>query len=317
MKKHLFILILCLSSILATAAERPRWMDEEGIVMAGNWEEPAFRARRVGYTDFKMPPEWIPGYEREHSQEMIDSLKSIGVNFVMTHGYKGYGFEIERQGMQDAVRFAHLAHASGLRVGAYIGSTLGWETLFQEIPAAKDWLWLDPNGEPGFYNKKQTHRYLAMKNHPGYKNYIKKAIRFAIEEMNSEIPLDVAEAMAFNRNCLGCITWFEGGELLSGHVGLLGKFPRNILPFVRFFHQHHNFYCDAYPMPDVALLFDFETLAFSAENERNALLQVEELLQRIRIPYAILFNQHESEFNNYPAIIAAPSYEFQNYNRSI
>ena len=67
-----------LLSFNSTAAERPRWMDEEGIVMAGSWEAPAFRARRAGYINFKMPPEWIDGYLREHSKGMIDSLKSIG-----------------------------------------------------------------------------------------------------------------------------------------------------------------------------------------------------------------------------------------------
>jgi len=30
-----------------------------------------------------------------------------------------------------------------LRVGAYIGSTLGWESLFKEVSSAKDWVWLD------------------------------------------------------------------------------------------------------------------------------------------------------------------------------
>ena len=441
------------------AAERPSWMDEQGIIMAGSWEEPSFRARRAGYADFKMPAEWLPGYKREHSQAMIDSLKALGVTFIMTHGYKGYGFEIERQGMQDAVRFSRLIHDSGLSVGAYIGSTLGWETLFKEIPEARDWLWLDPKGEPGFYSPRQKHRYLAMKNHPGYKNYIKKAIRFAIEEMRvdlvhldntsqigigwddesirqfraflkkrnrpgwekakppkekfapdsqlwrdwiefrceaieqyyrelaefvrslnpqcaidinpqgfsrrhllrgidhgrllrhgqaywdesysagwengqaktrirslkigqafdnsvflySETPLDVAEMMAFNVNCLGCVVWFEGGELLSGHVGRLGTFPRNILPYIRFFHRHHDFYRDVKSVADVAILFDFETVAFGSEAEMQQLFRTEKALQNWRVPYAIVFSQQESQFDQYQAIIAAPNCRFHSY----
>jgi len=454
------LLFLFFFSIPSFATERPHWMDEEGIVMAGSWEAPAFRARRAGYKNFKMPPEWFPGYKLEHSRKMIDSLNAIGVNFIMTHGYKGYGFNIERQGMQDAVRFSNLAHEAGLRVGAYIGSTLGWETLFQEMPEARDWLYLGPNGQPALYSKKQPHRYLAMKNHPGYKNYIKKAIKFAIEEMHadlihldntsqigigwdetsikqfreflkkhkrsysrsatppidasssdpqlwrdwiefrceaieqyyselasyvkslnnecaidinpqgfsrrlvlrgidhgrllrhghafwdesfstgwvndkpktrirtlkigqsfdnsvfmySETPLDVAEMMAYNVNCLGCICWFQGGELQSGHVGRLGKFPRNILPYVQFFHQHHDYYKHSYPVADVALLLDFETIAFAPKEEAEALLNIENKLQTLRIPYAIIFSQQESQFDSYPAIIAAPHYKFHDYN---
>lgn len=444
------IVALFLAVMSVAAAERPQWMDQEGIVMAGSWEAPAFLARRAGYSDFKMPPEWLPGYKREHSREMIDSLQAIGVNFVMTHGYKGYGFEVEREGMEDAVHFANLLHEAGMRVGAYIGSTLGWETLFEEIPDARDWLWLDPAGEPAFYNQSQKHRYLAMKNHPGYKDYIKKAIRFAMEEMKvdlihldntsqigigwdresvaqfreflrrrgdpdaenatppadeqssapqrwrdwiefrseaieqyyselaefvrsidpqcaidinpqqysrqlllrgvdhgrllrhghaywdeahssgwydgkltthirslkigqstnnsvflySETPLDVAEMLAFNLNCLGCVTWFEGGRLQSGHVGRLGGFPKNILPYIEFYHRHKKYYQNAEPVADVAILLDSETILFGSQSEAEALFLAEEQLQSLRIPYRILFRQQKSLFNKYSAIVA-------------
>ena len=130
----------------------------------------------------------------------------------------------------------------------------------------------------------------------------------------SESPLDVAEMMAFNNNCLGCITWFEGGELLSGHVGRLGKFPRDILPYVRFFHQHHDYYRTANPVADVALLHDFETIAFGSKEESKALFHIEQKLQNLRVPYAILFSQQQLQFNEYPAIIAAPQYQFNNYD---
>ncbi len=38
------------------ALDRPAWMDQPGIVMAGSWEEPSFRARRMGRTDYTLPP---------------------------------------------------------------------------------------------------------------------------------------------------------------------------------------------------------------------------------------------------------------------
>jgi len=60
--------------------DRPRWMDEPGIVMAGNCEEPSFRARRMGRLDYTLPPEKVVGYEREHNQEMMKRARWQGMS---------------------------------------------------------------------------------------------------------------------------------------------------------------------------------------------------------------------------------------------
>ena len=67
------------------ALDRPAWMDQPGIVMAGSWEEPSFRARRMGRTDYTLPADLQAQYAREHTPEMIAQLKDLGVNFVMIH----------------------------------------------------------------------------------------------------------------------------------------------------------------------------------------------------------------------------------------
>jgi hypothetical protein len=110
--------------IPAPAVDRPEWMDRPGIVMAGSWEEPSFRARRMGRTDYTLPADLQAQYAREHTPEMITQLKDWGVNFVMIHCYKGAGFKTEQEGMDDAKRFTRLCHQAGLRVGAYIGGTM-------------------------------------------------------------------------------------------------------------------------------------------------------------------------------------------------
>ena len=120
----LLLLLLCLTPVTTSALDRPRWMDEPGIVMAGNWEEPSFRARRMGQTNFMLPPERLAAYRREHSPEMIARLKELGINFLMVHGYKGAGMATEAAGMEEARQFAALAHKAGLRVGTYIGGTM-------------------------------------------------------------------------------------------------------------------------------------------------------------------------------------------------
>ena len=142
--------------IPALALDRPEWMDQPGIVMAGNWEEPSFRARRMGRTDYTLPPEKLAEYAREHSPEMIAQLKDLGVNFLMIHCYKGAGMKTEREGMEDAKRFARLAHQAGLRVGTYIGGTMLYERLFEEEPNAPQWQAFGPNGEPLYYTPRRS-----------------------------------------------------------------------------------------------------------------------------------------------------------------
>ena len=101
------------------AEKRPEWLQREGIVMAGSWEPllfaPACRRERL-HADRATGA----GYQREHSPEMIASLKALGVNFVMMHCFKGAGLQAERESMADAARFAKLCRANGLHVGAYV-----------------------------------------------------------------------------------------------------------------------------------------------------------------------------------------------------
>ena len=118
------LFLLCLVPAQTPALDRPQWMDHPGIVMAGNWEEPTFRARRAGRMDFTLPPDKLAPYQREHSPEMIARLKDLGVNFLMIHVYKGAGMATEAAGMEDSRRFAALARKAGMRVGTYIGGTM-------------------------------------------------------------------------------------------------------------------------------------------------------------------------------------------------
>jgi hypothetical protein len=171
----------------APALDRPEWMDQPGIVMAGSWEEPSFRARRMGRTDYTLPADLQAQYAREHTPEMIAQLKDWGVNFVMIHCYKGAGLKTEREGMEDARRFTRLAHQAGLRVGAYIGGTMLYERLFEEEPQAPQWRAFGPHGEALYYHPSQQFRYAAVRNHPGFIEYLKKPVRFAVEQMHADL----------------------------------------------------------------------------------------------------------------------------------
>ena len=95
MRTRYLLLLLCGLLPLAGADtltlpldQRPAWVAQDGIVMAGSWEPLMFRVRRDGGSGYEPTPEQRAAYEREHSPEMVAQLKSLGVNFVMMHCYK-------------------------------------------------------------------------------------------------------------------------------------------------------------------------------------------------------------------------------------
>jgi len=166
---------------------RPKWLREQGIVMAGSWEPLPFRVRRDGSSGYQPTPKQLEDYRREHSPQMVERLKALGVNFVMMHCYKGAGLEAERQSMAEAAAFARLCHERGLHVGvyAYSGAFL-WELFFKEVPEAKDWVVLDAAGKPVRYGR-VAYRYYWNRNHPAAEAYYRKIVRFAVEQIGTDL----------------------------------------------------------------------------------------------------------------------------------
>jgi len=168
-------------------AQRPAWLADEGIVMAGSWEPLMFRVRRDGGADYTPTPQQRAAYVREHSPAMLDRLQALGVNFVMLHCYKGGGIRAERESMADAVAFARLCHQRGLRVGVYAASgTMMWDLLFAEAPQAKEWIVRDEHGQPRTYGK-AAYRYYWNRNDPAAAAYHRQLVRFAVEDIKTDL----------------------------------------------------------------------------------------------------------------------------------
>jgi len=166
---------------------RPEWLRRDGIVMAGSWEPLMFRVRRDGGEGYTPTAEQRAGYARERSAEMIERLKALGVNFVMSHCYKGAGLEAERESMQEAAEFAKRCREAGLRVGVYTYSgAFLWEPLFQELPEAREWLLLDENGQPRPYGG-AAYRYYWDRNHPDAQAFYKKIVAFAVNDIRADL----------------------------------------------------------------------------------------------------------------------------------
>ncbi len=172
---------------VADGAERPAWMDDESLVVAGSWRAPAHRARLLDRMDFMLPAERYEAYRKEQSAATLEALKRLGVNCVIIPCYEGYGYLTERRGMEEAKVFAELARQHGMRVGAHIGGTLGVETLFRETPEARPWAALQPKGLPVLVNETEPWRQAAVRNHTGFIEHLRHAVRFAMEEMKADL----------------------------------------------------------------------------------------------------------------------------------
>jgi hypothetical protein len=160
------------------ATSTPAWLSSEPLIIVGNWDSmPIFRRRAGGGTTWQEED-----YLKEHSEEAVRRLKELGVTMAIIHFYKGFGLEAEKEHEEDARKLVALLHKYNIRVGVYIGSTIAYETFLAEKPEAADWFVPDFLGKPVFYDD-QTFRKRVYFMHPGYKDYMKRVIRLAVEDL--------------------------------------------------------------------------------------------------------------------------------------
>ena len=192
MLRRLFAMLLVVAPLAAlgeppAVGAVPEWVSRDGVVMAGSWEPLLFRVRRDGTESYEPNPAQREAYDREHSPEMIRELKSLGVNFVMMHCYKGAGLEAERESMADAVAFSNLCHDEGLRVGVYnFSGAFLWELFFKERPDARDWVLLNADGSMRTYGGAK-YRYYWNRNHPDAREFYHGLVKFAVEQIQTDL----------------------------------------------------------------------------------------------------------------------------------
>jgi len=173
---------------MASAAENPlpraRWIDN-GVIDAGGSHEPYLFVVRRGGRRLDARKD----YEKAQSEETIRALKEAGVEVFHTHLYKGFGMAAEMPEMQDTVRAAAFCHSLGMKVDTYIQwNTMMYETFFAEEPRAKDWVQRDSTGRPIMltYGFQQSYRYRPCFKNQDYLTYLKRIVRFAIEQAKTD-----------------------------------------------------------------------------------------------------------------------------------
>jgi len=174
--------------LFAAASEdkipRAHWIDN-GLIDAGGSHEPYLFVVRRGGQRLDARKE----YESHQSEKTIRAIKDAGAEVFHTHLYKGFGMAAEMPEMQDTVRAAAFAHSIGLKVDTYIQwNTMMYETFFAEEPRAKDWVQRDAAGRPIMltYGFQQSYRYRPCFKNQDYLDYLKKIVRFAIQDARTD-----------------------------------------------------------------------------------------------------------------------------------
>lgn len=158
-------------------AHGPAWI-HEGIVASSDMEALTFILRSGGE-----PVNAVEQWKAQRSADAIRKFHEIGVNFSIVNFHKGAGMKAESQGIAFAREFTSLAHKYGIHVAGYVGASLMYETLFTDEPDAKNWQQRNEFGEPIYYTNEQTFRYMACRNNPGYRAFIRKVVRVGIQDV--------------------------------------------------------------------------------------------------------------------------------------
>jgi hypothetical protein len=107
--------------------------------------------------------------------------------------------------------------------------------------------------------------------------------------------LQMAESMAFGRQCLGDV-----GGILAGY-----DLPEDQRRYIRFFHQNFEHYLDVENVADVAVLHSFATMGFNNDRPAVSTMLFEQALIQANVPFDIIFDDNLRDLSKYRVLILA------------
>jgi len=111
----------------------------------------------------------------------------------------------------------------------------------------------------------------------------------------SESPLQMAEAMVFNRQCIGMVGGIEAGSQLNEQQR----------SYIRFFRDHFNHFRNVEGAAEVAVLHSYSTMAFSNDRPYQSTYLFEQALIQGHIPFDELFDADLSDLGRYRVVVLA------------
>jgi hypothetical protein len=177
--------------------DTPAWLQEGPFIQArGNVVSLMFIVRRGhgfsyfrnlqerrGFAESSLEETWKVVFD----DESIAHEKTAGSTYWTTQLFQAFGLDAESEYTQYMKDLVPKLQENGFRVGGYVGGTIAYETFLLENPAAEDWFVpLDYWGEAATYNKQYFRRRVWFQ-HPGYKDYIKNALRMGVKEFGMDM----------------------------------------------------------------------------------------------------------------------------------
>lgn len=107
--------------------------------------------------------------------------------------------------------------------------------------------------------------------------------------------LQMAESMAYNRQCLGMV----------GIVNAIPDLPPEPRRYIRFFHDNFHLYRGAEPISDVALLYSFPSMGFNEDRPAVSFMLAGQTFIQARTLFDIIFDQHLERLSKYRTLFLA------------
>jgi hypothetical protein len=109
----------------------------------------------------------------------------------------------------------------------------------------------------------------------------------------SSFRLRMAEAMAFNRNCLGDV-----GKPLDVY-----DMPAEARRYIAFYREHNRRVQATESVADVAVLRSFASMAYNSVEPHRETMLIEQALIQHKIPFHIIFDQQLASIGRYKAVV--------------
>ncbi len=107
--------------------------------------------------------------------------------------------------------------------------------------------------------------------------------------------LQMAESMAYNRQCLGMVGIFN-------QVATLPAEPRQ---YIQFYRQNFDLYRDVETVADVALLYSFSSMGFNSDRPIVSFMLASQMLIQGQYLFDIIFDQHLNDLSRYRVLYLA------------
>jgi hypothetical protein len=107
--------------------------------------------------------------------------------------------------------------------------------------------------------------------------------------------LQMAEALAFNRQCIGDV-----GGVLAGYEA-----PEGVRRYVQFFHKNFDQYRDVDNLADVAVLHSFASMGYNNDRPAVSTMLVEQALIQSRVPFDVIFDDNLKDLSKYRVLVLA------------